>query len=154
MNRDSNMIAHCRREIPEWFAEPDGPNRWIADGTVELLAVLGHQGHSGSSIGYALDFFTKMAKFEPWGPLLGTDEEWSPIDYGGMGTDNDMKFQNIRCSRVFKRADGTAYDIYGKVFREPDGACFTSQNSHVDVEFPYTPTTEYIDVNKSKGAFS
>ena len=139
LNKDSNYIKHARREVPSWFAD-EGPNRWIADGTVELLAVLSHQGHSGSSIGFALGFFTAMARFKPWGPLTGEEEEWGePID----GTR-----QNKRCSHVFLGADGRAYDIDGRVFREPDGSCFTSIDSRVPVIFPYTPKAEYVDVER------
>lgn len=139
LNRDSNYIAHARREVPKWF-EDEGPNRWMADGTVELLAVLSHQGHSGSSIGFALQLFKTMATFKPWGPLTGEEHEWGEPCY------DDGTQQNIRCSHVFRRADGTAYDIDGKVFREPSGACYTNRDSHIDVTFPYTPTTEYVDV--------
>ncbi len=143
LNRDSNYIKHTRREVPEWFDDEEGPNKWIAEGTVELLAVLSHQGHSGGSIGFALNFFETMARFKPWGPLTGADSEWVELDY-----DNDMKYQNIRCSHVFKGADGKAYDGQGRVFREPDGCTFTSSDSRVYIEFPYTPTTEYVDVDR------
>jgi len=47
---------------------------------------------------------------------------------------------------VFKDETGEAYDINGKVFREPSGSCYTSFESRVPVTFPYTPTTEYVDV--------
>jgi len=141
LNGDSNYIAHCRREVPEWF-EDDGPNRWIADGTVELLAVLSHHGHSGGSIGFGLDFFAKMGRFKPWGPLTGAESEWVEL----CGEDGIQ--QNIRASHVFRRADGSAYDINGRVFREPDGMAFTSGDSVVEIEFPYTPAVEYVDVPK------
>ncbi len=59
----------------------------------------------------------------------------------------DGMWQNKRCFRVFKDSkDGPVYDIEGKVFREPDGACFTNGDSRVAVVFPYTPTREYVDV--------
>lgn len=139
LNRDSNYIAHTKREVPGWF-KSEGPNRWIADGTVELLAVLSHQGHSGGSIEFALQFFSAMARFKPWGPLTGDDREWSePFD-------NEGTQQNIRCSHVFRDMDGNAYDNRGKVFREPDGSCYTNRDSRVFIEFPYTPKTEYVDV--------
>lgn len=144
LNRDSNYIKHTQREVPDWFND-EGPNRWIADGTVELLAVLSHQGHSGGSIGFALNFFKTMAEFHPWGPLTGEDSEW-----GEVGGGDDMTHQNIRCSHVFKGEDGRAYDIRGKVFRETDGCAFTSSDSRVYIEFPYTPTTEYVDVEKDR----
>ena len=144
MNRDSNYISHTKREVPEWFSE-EGPNRWMADGTVELLAVLSHQGHSGGSIGFAIEFFSKMARFKPWGPLTGADSEWAQ-PYCDDGTQ-----QNIRCSHVFRDADGKAYDINGRIFREPSGSCYTGKGSRVYIEFPYTPKSEYVDVPELQG---
>lgn len=139
LHRDSNYIAHVHREVPGWFEE-EGPNRWIADGTIELLSVLSHQGHSGGSIGFAVNFLRAMALFEPWGPLTGEESEWGePFDPKGTR-------QNRRCSHVFKNADGTAYDIDGKIFREPNGNCYTSRESRVAVEFPYTPKRVYVEV--------
>ena len=140
LNRDSNYIKHTRREVPEWFSE-EGPNRWMAEGTVELLAVLSTQGHSGGSQGFALQFFSAMAQFKPWGPLTGEESEWGePLDEEGTQ-------QNKRCSHVFRDAKGQAYDIDGKVFREKSGACYTNKKSRVYIRvFPYTPKTEYVDV--------
>ena len=34
----------------------------------------------------------------------------------------------------------------GKVFRDPDGFCFTNRDSRTPVTFPYTPATVYVDV--------
>jgi len=141
LSRDSNYIGHTRREVPEWF-KGEGPNRWIADGTVELLAVLNHQGHSGGSIGFAVKFFSDMALFKPWGPLTGDDSEWRDIS----GISQEPSWQNIRASHVFKDTDGLAYDIQGKMFREPSGLTWTGAGSRVYIEFPYTPKTEYVDV--------
>ena len=137
LNRGSNYISHTRREVPAWFRE-EGPNRWMADGTVELLAVLSHQGHSGGSIGFAVKFFSAMARFEPWGPLTGADSEWNDV---GEGT-----WQNKRCSHVFMDADGRAYDSQGKVFKDLDGSCYTNKDSRVFIKFPYTPAVEYVSV--------
>ena len=139
LNRDSNYIAHTKREVPGWFKE-EGPNNWMANSTVELLAVLSHQGHSGSSIGFAVQFFSAMARFKPWGPLTGDDSEWAE------SYDIDGTQQNIRCSHVFRDADGKAYDSTGRVFREPNGICYTNRDSRVFIEFPYEPKTEYVDV--------
>lgn len=139
--RGSNYLKHTRREVPKWFRGA-GPNRWMADGTLELLAVLSHQGHSGGSINFALKFFETMAKLEPWGPLTGAEEEWGePYEAGGSR-------QNKRCSHVFKDADGRAYDSCGRIFREPDGSCFTNIDSRVFIEFPYQPKREYVDVQR------
>ena len=65
-NKDSNYIKHVHEQVPEWFAEETVPNRWIADGTVELLAVFSSQMHSGGSSSFALMFFDHMARFKTW----------------------------------------------------------------------------------------
>lgn len=96
------------------------------------------QGHSGFSAPYCVETFRKLALHEPLVPLSGADDEWNEV--------SDGMWQNNRCSHVFKDADGKAYDIEGRIFREPNGACYTSRDSRVYIEFPYTPKREYVDV--------
>jgi hypothetical protein len=124
-------------------SKEDDPNLWIQQNIFELLEVFGKQGHSGSSAPYCINLFCKLAKFEPLCPLTGEDSEWHEYSEG--------MFQNIRCSRVFKNGKrlGQAYDSEGKVFREPDGSCYTSSASRVFITFPYTPVWEYVDVPSS-----
>ena len=142
LNRDSNYIKHLRREVPEWFSQ-DGPNKWLAESTEQLLAVLSHEGHSGGSIGFALKFFDTMARFKPWGPLTGDDDEWVEI--------GDNYYQNRRCHSVFKK-DGSAYNINGRVFHDGDGICCTNIHSHTPVTFPYAvpDSPEVIDRSKDQ----
>lgn len=138
---DSNLVAHCRRELAPWFAEgEDSPNRWMADGTERMLRLFSTEGHSGSSAPFAVGVFKQLASFQPWGPLTGAENEWSePFDYDGTR-------QNIRCSHVFRDPDGRAYDSQGRVFRTPDGGCYTGRDSRVFIEFPYEPKVEYVEV--------
>ena len=142
----SNCIEHAKREFIalgyDLEQTEEDPNKWIVKNVIELLEVFSKQGHSGSSAPFCIGYFKKLAAFEPLCPLTGDDSEWNYVsEFGDDGT-----FQNIRCSHVFKNEDG-AYDINGKVFREPGGSCYTSKDSRVPVVFPYTPKTEYIDVN-------
>lgn len=116
----------------------EGPNKWIMENIFELLDVFSKQGHSGMSAPYCIEMFSKLAAFEPLSPITGEDWEWSEVGNG--------YWQNTRCSHVFREADGRAYDIEGKIFRYPNGACYTSKDSRVYIEFPYTPTREYVDV--------
>ena len=122
----------------------------ICNHVIKLLEVFGDEGHSGSSAPYAIDMFEKLAKFEPLVPLTGEDWEWSDVSRFGDGI---PYYQNIRCSHVFKDADGKAYDIDGKVFWEwwtnPETgkrskSYYTNRNSRVYVEFPYIPKIEYV----------
>lgn len=142
----SNLKEHALREFKalgyKSIEDEEGPNQWIQENVLELLEVFSNQGHSGFSAPYCINLFTKLAGFEPLCPLTGEDEEWSNVSEAS----GHPKWQNKRCSHVFKKADGQAYDIYGIVFREPSGSCYTNGKSHVDVTFPYTPKTEYVDV--------
>lgn len=137
-------MKHAERELKAMGYDlddnTDGPNRWIIDGVMELLEVFESQGHSGSSAPYMANLFKKLALFEPTTPLTGEDWEWNELGYN-----DNMWAQNNRCSHVFKRKDGTAYDSQGIVFRDPDGTCVTSKGSCVDIEFPYTPKTKIVD---------
>jgi hypothetical protein len=110
----------------------------LGECVLKMIDLFAEQGHSGASARAALDLFERLGRYEPLTPLTGDDDEWTEV--GG-----DF-FQNKRCPRVFKGDDGAAYDIRGRVFREPSGACFTNRDSRVLVQFPYTPTTEVVDV--------
>ena len=113
---------------------------------LNLLKVFSEEGHSGFSAPYAVNLFEKLAMFKPLTPLTGEDWEWNELDYG-----DDMKYQNKRCGHVFKGSDGRAYDSEGVVFydyyTDEDGkqskSHYTSRDSRVYIEFPYTPIKEY-----------
>lgn len=154
-----NLVDHAIREFraagwlphenkpqdPKW---PDDPQTWMMENILALMRVFSEQGHSGTSAPYCISTFAKLAKYEPLVPLTGEPKEWTRVgDDIGDGMDDGM-YQNNRCSHVFKDTlKGQAYDSEGKIFREPDGNCYQSGDSRVDIEFPYTPTTEYVDVS-------
>lgn len=153
----SNMLEWAEQELryagydindPE-----DGPNRWLAEGTLELLKVFAEQGHSGSSAPYAVALFEKLATWKPIVPLTGEDDEWCEA-YDMPGTQ-----QNKRNSAVFRDADSQAYWMDGRVFWEwysapdiddgkPYKLTFTSCGSRVNIEFPWTQPDkpEYVFV--------
>ena len=145
-NEPSSTERHAIREFKAAGYLPineceDDPNKWIQENVLELIRVFSKQGHSGFSAPYCIETFKKLALHEPLVPLSGNDDEWNEV--------GDGVFQNNRCSHVFKQADrfdGQAYDIEGRIFREPNGGCYTSSGSHVPIAFPYTPTKEYVDV--------
>lgn len=148
IERDSNYIKHAKREFEIMYKdlppeEMEGPNTWMRDNIIDLLAVLGTQGHSGGSIGYCLSRFEAAARFRCLSALTGSDDEWSE-PYS-----NDGSQQNKRMSHVFKDADGKAYTIEGYVFRDPYGCCFTGKGSRKYIEFPYVYEPPiYIDVDE------
>lgn len=115
----------------------------LGDAVMKMLEQFSDEGHSGASAAMAVSIFSKLARYEPLSPLTGEDDEWDE-PYTDDGT-----CQNKRCPHVFRRGDGSAYDSTGRVFREPNGVCFTGSGSRVDIEFPYTPNVEYVDVPES-----
>lgn len=147
----SGLLSHAKREfraagyLPVEQCEDD-PNKWIQESVLELLAVFSKQGHSGFSAAHCIDMFKKLASYEPLVPLSGDDDEWT--DVGEMS--GFPIWQNNRCHHVFKEGDGKAYDIDGIIFREPNGCCYTSKESRVYIDFPYTPTRKYVDVPASQ----
>lgn len=140
----TNLILHAENELKvlgyDLNEKEEGPNKWIVENIMELLEVFSKQGHSGFSAPYCIKLFSKLANFEPICPLTGKDDEW--VEY------SNGKFQNKRCSHVFKE-NGIAYDIEGKIFRQSNGCCYQNNNSNVNITFPYTPKTEYVDVPDS-----
>lgn len=129
----------------------DGPNRWLAEGTLELLKVFSEQGHSGMSAPYAVALFEKLASWKPLSPLTGEPDEWNDV--------GESTWQNRRNSVVFKGEDGQAYWIEGRVFWEwathpeidegkPFKSYYTGRSSRVNITFPWTQPdqSEYVFV--------
>lgn len=136
--RPGNLLKHAERELG---TPDDSYSAAGVEALKELILVFSTQGHSGFSASYVRHQLALLLAYEPIRPLTGEPSEW--IEVG------DGVFQNNRCSRVFKQADrfdGQPYDLDGKVFREPNGSCFTNRESMVPITFPYTPTTVYVDV--------
>jgi len=141
----TNLIDHAERELAAIGLddpENDCYNGLTRNAVLEIIRVFADQGHSGMSASIVTSMVEKLMRYEPLGPLTGSDDEWVQLDYAP-----EIAAQNKRCGHVFKRADGTAYDNNGRVFREPDGSCYTGRGSSVDITFPYTPTVEYVDVD-------
>lgn len=142
----------------------DGMQELMCKQILELLDLFSKHGHSGLTAPYAINLFKVLASFEPIVPLTGEDWEWIELEYG----DGDMKYQNKRCSHVFKDKDGTPYDSEGIIFWEwyerdleedEEGypgvkqfkAYFTNNRSRQFIEFPYTPEKIYIERTTEKG---
>ena len=140
--RDDNTVAHARRELAGSLRRTAHEmDRAMATHLIDMVRVFSAEGHSGFSASYAAGMLAPLLRHEPLGPLTGEPEEWTTLDYG-----DDMQAQNNRCGHVFLRADGTAYDTEGVIFREPSGLCFQSALSRVPITFPYTPKRVYADV--------
>jgi hypothetical protein len=138
----SNLVKHAENELKSVGMLDSGEemNEFMCKNLLDLIKVFSEQGHSGMSASYCVDMFSKLARFEPLGPLTGEDWEWVEI-----AQQDGPLYQNIRCSHVFKDNNG-AYDIDGKVFIGTSGGAYTNKDSRVPVTFPYTPKTEYVNV--------
>jgi len=142
----SKLVAHALRELSLIGA---GENNEDYEGklraaVLEIVDVFSKQGHSGYSASLTVSMVEKLLRFMPLTPLTGEEDEWTHIDPSIGG---DIAAQNKRCSRVFRRNDGSTFDVEGRVYREPDGTTYITNGSATPVTFPYTPVTEVVDVD-------
>ena len=158
----SSYTAHAKNEfkLAGWTDEEGKYNcdmqELMCNQVIELLEVFSTHGHSGSSYGYAVSLFEKLAKFKLITPLTGNDNEWHEVGNG--------VFQNIRLSSVFKDAEGKPYDIDGRIYwdwvKDEDGTMrkshFSKGGDRFYIEFPYeqkepvevfSPTDDYPNEN-------
>jgi hypothetical protein len=144
-----SYIDHFKREC-EILGWPGGceMQKMICDNIEELLNTFASQGHSGFSADYALGIFEKAVRFDPLTPLTGEDSEWLSISNEMSG--KKELYQNIRCSEVFKEGKkGQAYWIHGKIFKEKNGTTYTSKDSRIFIDFPWSkPKPEIVEVEK------
>ena len=151
----SNLVNHAKAEfkalgyIPLDEEQEDGPNKWIQENVMQLIEVFSKQGHSGSSAPFCINYFKKLAAFDPLSPLKFDDSEWN------NAIDKNV-FQNNRLSSVFKDGkDGTPYYINAIVWKNEKGLTYTghaldskgnSIGSSQIIKMPFKPKTFYIDV--------
>lgn len=148
----SSSEWHAERELALLLKEDPTDEMQIAINKhiLKMVREFAKEGHSGFSASYATSILTKLLKHEPILPLTGEDSEWNNVT--DSDEDGSTLYQNNRCSRVFKTVskdgDVYCYDIDGKVFKYPSGACYTSIKSRTEVTFPYHPKTEYVEVEE------
>lgn len=136
----NNLLSHAKHELSLLRnGESDEMQDAMDAHILKMIETFSEEGHSGFSASYAISILQKLLRFEPIVPLTGSDDEWTEV--------TDDMWQNKRCSHVFKGKDGKAYDIDGRIFRH-DGTCYTSKESCVFIDFPYTPKSEYVDVSE------
>ena len=149
MEEKSNLVKFAENELNIIInkcedKEDKEIQEMISKNILQIVKIFSQQGHSGFSASYAINLINKLLRFEPITPLTGADDEWIKLDYNA-----DTKYQNKRCPRVFKNADGKAYDIEGKVFSDNGGkSWYTSKDSRVYIQFPYIPKSEKIIIEK------
>lgn len=135
-----SIVEFAREELDRagLFDDSSDYGGALGDAVIDLIQVFSDQGHSGFSAGMVTQLFERLARYQPITPLTGDPDEWNEV--------GDGIWQNRRCPSVFKTHKDGAYKIDGRVFREPSGVCYTNSDSHVPITFPYTPVTEYVDV--------
>ena len=142
-----SLLSHAERELNAIGMTGDSPDEMnvaMRKHILHMVEEFATEGHSGFSASYALSILKKLLAYEPLMPLQGTDDEWNDVSEYSP-SEGGKVYQNNRCSHVFKNDTG-AWDIDGKVFVEPDGQRYTSIDSRVFITFPYTPVTEYVNV--------
>lgn len=137
----SSLIDYARKELARIPHDDTGLQDQVDRCILDVISVFCSQGHSNSSALYVIHTLERLLRFLPLQPLTGEDDEWTEIA--------DGKFQNKRCSRVFKDENG-AYDIEGRVFSDDGGRSWhQNRDSRIPVTFPYTPPTKperiYVD---------
>lgn len=141
-----SYVEHFEREceLLGWndksqFKDEEGyeMQQYMKKNVLDVLNVISEQGHSGMSIHIFKSILDKAIMFKPLGPLTGKDNEWGLLEYC-----DDVKYQNLRLSEVFKDADGKAYHSSYYVFTDDGGGTWTNGCSRKYIDFPYTPPKE------------
>ena len=150
-----SLIQHAQIELEAaglFSEEKDFYGGETGKAVMELIEVFSKQGHSGMSASVVRSLFTKLANYEPLGPITGQDSEWGEVSHG--------LYQNKRCSGVFKHEDGRCTYNDAVVKRCPNGTTWSgplyptredaiNNTNLIKVKiksFPFTPKTFYIDV--------
>jgi hypothetical protein len=147
----NNYKKHALREFEYagWLKDgkyKDEMQELICKQVIDLLELFSKLGHSGSSAPYAINLFTKLAKFEPIGGIKGTDDEY--------GTDCG-DHQNKRLSSVFRDEKGQYY-LNAIVWQgEKSYDAFTGtvngiRSRQYIKSFPFIPKTFYVKVGSIK----
>jgi len=137
-----SSINYAREELERLENQCDTPEgleiqKLVTKQVLELIEVFANQGHSGFSADYVAGLFDQLVHWRPLTPLTGDDDEWN--DVSRYHTEGRPIYQNKRCSRVFKEADGRVYDVEYWYMKSPDGSTYTNMHCFQDIVFPYMP---------------
>ena len=135
----------------------------------EILALceaFGNSGQSGGSAPYTASAITQAIKKlllqEPICSITGINEEWAQVTYPDV--EDEMMYQNKRCSALFKNKNGKCYYLDAIVKKTQTGNCWSgsfwlSKQDYLTGDkskmvhcrqyirsFPFIPKTFYIDV--------
>lgn len=155
----TNTQQHAINELNILYSQtPDAIVKPFEKEILALCEAFGNSGQSGGSYSYTANAITstlnKLLKQETVSPLTGEDNEWNLLDYG-----EDIKYQNIRESGVFKQEDGSCNYVDAIIWRGKypgdtewndtfNGRVENLRSSQKIKQFPFTPKTFYIDVER------
>ena len=133
---------------------------------LQLCEAFGKSGQSGGSAPYTASAISQAVKKlmlrEPICPITGIEEEWTNVR--DTSEENEMMYQNKRCSALFKSKSGKSWFVDAIVLKAANGNCYNSSFwfsredyltgdkskkigfAHYVKSFPFTPKTFYIDV--------
>lgn len=133
-----NLLSFVKNELDIMEAKCSSEEelkmqKQIDEDILNVIQKFYEQGHTGYTAGYVLGILERLLRFKPITPLTGEADEWEDCSQFGF---EDK--QNKRCPSVFKRPDGTAYWVEGKIFTDDNGETwYTSKESHIDITFPF-----------------
>lgn len=160
----ANELNILAKTVPDAIITP------FRDEILALCEAFGKSGQSGGSAPYTATAISKAVKKlmlqEPICPITGIDEEWTNVRE--ISEEDEMMYQNNRCSALFKSKSGRCWYLDAVVFKGENGNCFTSGSVDLQMEathenetvgssqfvksFPFEPKTFYIDVIQTEWA--
>lgn len=107
----SELVKYAKAELRgAGLFDPDADyDGEVAPAVVAVMETFASYADSGGKRDAILAVFNRLAQGKPLTPLLGDDTEWRPL----VVEDSGKMYQNVRCSTVFKRSDGVAWDSEG-----------------------------------------
>ncbi len=104
----SNLVEHARRELALVENGPDG-DRAFADSLLRAVeAFASYDGHSGGSASVAIDWLTRLLRFENIAPLTNDPDEWVYHGPAVWGSEPGI-WQSKRCAEAFSNDGGKTY---------------------------------------------
>ena len=166
----SNTKKFAERELEILSKSATDPNNRpiIEEFIPEIIALcdkFGHSGQSGGSAPYTAKALAqaieKLCLQKPIGPITGIDDEWVDVSgYGDNHGKNDIKYQNSRCSTLFKSVNGRVWYLDAINWKDEKGACWSGLaylangdkiNSRQFLKsFPFEPKTFYVDITSEE----
>lgn len=141
-----SYITHAKKEFLKLGYKPvdecdDVPEKWIQQTIFKLLEELSNQGHSGSSIGYAMYLFKKMAESNFKDYIEDTKNEfikmgYKPIDNCKNNPDKWFQEGTLSLLKIFSKGykDQKVIDYFYKLGKlEPISPIMCTEDEWIDV---------------------